>query len=94
MKPFSRQILLVLLGSLGCFAGCATPAQTADQTKKPAAQEYEYVYDTGSNIPRRVPKGQKKKPAVGSNVMTADGEVLQDFDRSAKTHNPSVGGAK
>ncbi len=76
---------LVLIGSL--FAGCAGKPQKASDD-----DQYEYVYQTGSNLPVRVPKKKKTDDAsTASNVQQASGEVLRGVTGEKPFHNPTGG---
>ncbi|HYC70475.1 MAG TPA: hypothetical protein VEB66_04660 [Opitutaceae bacterium] len=81
MKPILRAASGGLL--LALLAGCNTTKTTGGQAKP--VEEYVYVSETGSNIPRKVRKGST---ADGStNLEKSDGRTLEQMQRDQTIRN-------
>lgn len=81
MKPSHRAAGAFLL--LGLFTGCST-TNTTDGQAKPA-DEYVYVSETGSNIPRKVRKGSATDGSL--NIEKSDGRTLEQMQRDQTIRN-------
>ena len=74
MKPATRALSALLL--VAVVSGCNTTKSTDGQAK---ADEYVYVSETGSNIPRKVRKGQNSDGSL--NIDKTDGRALEQMQR-------------
>jgi ABC-type oligopeptide transport system substrate-binding subunit len=86
MKPESiiRPLLALLLGASTLLAAsCASPAPKSAQAK-----DYDEVYDTGSNLPRRVPKHHADDASTATGVETVGAEALAGTSDHAIIKNP------
>lgn len=68
---------------LSLLAGCNTTKTTEGQTKP--AEEYVYVSETGSNIPRKVRKGSATDGS--SNIEKNDSRTLEQMQRDQTVRN-------
>lgn len=75
MKSSFRAAGAILL--LGLIAGCNSTKTTEGQAKP--AEEYVYVSETGSNIPRKVRKGSATDGS--SNIEKNDSRTLEQMQR-------------
>jgi len=72
MKPHTKiRLTLALISAAFLVASCASPPP-----KSAGADEYEDVYETGSNLPKRVKKKHPGDATAGSQVQTVSAQAL------------------
>lgn len=81
MKLTLRALPATLL--LALLAGCST-TKTTDGQPKPA-EEYVYVSETGTNIPRKVRKGSTTEGSA--NIEKGDSRTLEQMQRDQTIRN-------
>jgi ABC-type oligopeptide transport system substrate-binding subunit len=73
-KTLVRSLLALLAGAAALLAtSCASPAPKSASADK----DYDEVYETGSNLPKRIPKKKKSDDAsTASQTQTLSAEAL------------------